>query len=184
MAESPQEYPGLLHPLSMMRRARGFLKLDFKKIEPDQVPQPYLQLLVHEGDMTSRLEAFYQESVRVRRLRSSNDGKGYYREVILETDRNPSKPVEYGAIEIQLSLLPENAREAVVEGKMPLGTILNQGGIAYSCSLRGFFQIAPDDSIREAFSLDLPDILYGRSNRIENRMCEAIAQIVEILPPG
>jgi len=184
MAESSQEYPGLLHPLSMMRRARGLSKLDFKKIQPDQVPQPYHQLLVHEGDMTSRLESFHQESVRVRRLRSSNDGKGYFREVILETDQNPAKPVEYGAIEIQLSQLPENAREAVVEGEMPLGTILIQGRIAYSCSLRGFFQVVPDDSIREAFALELPGILYGRSNRIEDRMGETIAQIVEILPPG
>jgi len=184
MAESPQEYPGLLHPLSMMRRARGLSQLVFEKIEPRQVPQPYQQLLVHEGDMTSRLENTYQSSIRVRSLRSSKDNKGYFREVILETDQSSPKPVEYGAIEVQLGQLPDFAREAVVTCEMPLGAILNQGNIPYSCALRGFFRIAPDDSIREAFGFELPDFLYGRSNCIESRMGEAIALIVEILPPS
>ena len=184
MPEKIRQFPGLLHPLSMMRRARQLPALVHDVLEPGELPQPYQQLLAHEGDMTSRLEAFHRESIRVRRLRSSNDGKGYFREVILETIGKLSRPVEYGAIEIQLAQLPENARDAVVAGEMPLGAILNRGRITYSCSLRGFFKIQPDDTIREAFAQELPNILYGRSNRIESRAGETIAQIVEILPPA
>ncbi|MDC0363202.1 hypothetical protein OAN03_00385 [Opitutales bacterium] len=183
MAEPTKNFPGLLHPLTLMRRARGLPGLDYQTVEPTELPEPYRQLLAHEGDMTTRLENHHRTSIGVRRLRSSNDGKGYFREVILETDGPTVKAVEYGAIEIQLAQLPQVAVDAVVAGKMPLGTILNQGSIPYSCSLRGFFRVNPDASIREAFGVDLPDTLYGRSNQIVTRTNDTIANIVEILPP-
>jgi chorismate-pyruvate lyase len=184
MAEPTKKFPGLLHPLTLMRRARGLPSLDYQTIEPTELPEPYRQLLAHEGDMTTRLENHHRTSIRVRRLRSSNDGKGYFREVILETDGPTVKAVEYGAIEIQLAQLSQVARDAVVAGKIPLGTILNQERISYSCSLRGFFRTSPDASIREAFGVELPDTLYGRSNQIVTRTNETIANIVEILPPA
>ena len=75
MADPKIIFPSLLHPLSMMRRARGLPSLEFKEIESHELPQPYRQLLAHEGDMTSRLENAYRSSIRVNRLSSSNDGK-------------------------------------------------------------------------------------------------------------
>jgi len=177
-------FPGLLHPLSMMRRARGLPSLDFKEIESQELPEPYKQLLAHEGDMTSRLENAYQSSIRVNRLRSSNDGKNYFREVILETLDSPPRVVEYGAIEIQLSNLPDVAKEAVIGGEKPLGGILNEGRIPYTCELRGFFKIIPDASIIEAFVMEKPLELFGRSNKIQTRFGDTIALIVEILPPA
>lgn len=182
MAEPEKQYPGLLHPLSMMRRASGLPSLEYNVIEPDDLPGPYRQLLAHDGDMTSRLENAYQSMIQVRPLHSSNDGKNYFREVILETIESSPRPVEYGAIEIQLTQLPEVAREAVIAGEKPLGGILNQGRIYYACSLRGFFQINPDQSILKALGIKGSPSLFGRSNRIENRIGETIAQIVEILP--
>ena len=61
---SKDNLPGLLHPLSMMRRAHGLPSLDFKEIESQELPEPYKQLLAHEGDMTSRLENAYRSSIR------------------------------------------------------------------------------------------------------------------------
>lgn len=182
MAEPEKIFPGLLHPLSMMRRARGLAALKHQIFQPQDLPQPYRQLLAHEGDMTSRLESAYRMSIKVRRLHSSNDGKNYFREVILETFETSPRPVEYGAIEIQLAQLPEPAREAVIAGETPLGGILNQGRIPYVCSPRGFFQIIPDESIQKAFLMKEATPLFGRSNCIETRSGETIAQIVEILP--
>ena len=184
MADPKITFPGLLHPLSMMRRARGLPRLEFKEIESNELPQPYRQLLAHEGDMTSRLENAYRSSIRVNRLRSSNDGKNYFREVILETTDSPSRAVEYGAIEIQLSNLPDLAKEAVIGGEKPLGGILNEGRIPYGCELRGFFKVIPDESIQKAFAMETPVELFGRSNRIKARSGDTIAMIVEILPPA
>ena len=58
------------------------------------------------------------------------------------------------------------------------------GRIPYSCALRGFFKISPDESIQEFFGVPDTTVLFGRSNRIETRAGETIAQIVEILPPA
>ena len=67
-----------------MRSARGLPKLNYEQVEASELPEPYQSLLVHEGDMTSRLEAFHKSEQRVKAIRSSNSGKKYFREVILE----------------------------------------------------------------------------------------------------
>jgi len=184
MADIRKTFPGLLHPLSMMRRARGMPALQHHEIDPGELPEPFRQLLAHEGDMTSRLENYYRSTIGVQIIRSSNDGKNYFREVLLRTNEPNPRSIEYGAIEIQLSQLSEPAKDAVIAGEIPLGGILNAGRIAYACSLRGFVKITPDDSIKELFALENTASLFGRSNRIVTRTGETIAQIVEILPPA
>ena len=57
---SPSTFPDLLYPLSFMRSARGLPKLNYEQVEASEVPEPYQTLLVHEGDMTSRLEAYHE----------------------------------------------------------------------------------------------------------------------------
>ena len=91
MTESEKTFPGLLHPLSFMRRAQGMPSLKFEEIASQELPEPYKQLLAHEGDMTSRLENAFRSSIRVNRIRSSSDGKNYFREVILETSDSPPR---------------------------------------------------------------------------------------------
>ena len=184
MTESEKTFPGLLHPLSFMRRAQGMASLKFEEIASQELPEPYKQLLAHEGDMTSRLENAFRSSIRVNRIRSSSDGKNYFREVILETSDSPPRAVEYGAIEIQLSQLPDIAKQAVLAGEKPLGGILNEGRIPYACSLRGFFKIMPDHSMLEALAIEKPVELFGRSNCIQTSSGETIALIVEVLPPA
>ena len=98
--------------------------MTYEKIDPSDMPEPYRSLLVHEGDMTSRLEGHHECPVKVLRLRSSNNGKLYLREVLLQTEVG-EKPTEYGAIEILLESLPEETRELVIQARSPLGGILN-----------------------------------------------------------
>ena len=174
--------PDLLYPLSIMRMARKLPKLNFVSLEPSEVPLPYQSLLVHDGDMTSRLEAYHESPIFVSPLRSSNDGKSYFREVLLKT-KEADRPVEYGAIEIILKSLPEEMREQVLEAKLPLGGLLNQYRIPYSSAPRAFLRIYPDGPIVEAFGSVESDVLFGRSNEITGFNGDTIARIVEILPP-
>lgn len=171
----------VLYPLSFMRMNRGLPKLSYEEMDPSLLPEPYQSLLVHEGDMTSRLENFHESAIKVRRLRSSNDGKNYFREVVLETLEG-SKPTEYGAIEIILETLPEEARELVVQARLPLGGILNDYRIPYSSAPRAFLKVVPDEPIVEAFGSVEADEIFGRSNEITGFNGETIARIVEILP--
>lgn len=174
-------FPDLLYPLSFMRMTRKLPKLNFSELDASQIPEPYASLLVHDGDMTSRLEAYHESALSVSPLRSSNDGKSYFREVLLTTTEN-DQPVEYGAIEITLKHLPEEVRPLVIEAKQPLGGLLNQYRIPYSSSPRAFLKIIPDGPIVEAFGSVESDELYGRSNQITGFNGDIIARIVEILP--
>lgn len=180
---SAATFPDIIYPLSFIRSAQGLPKLNYERVDASEVPEPYKSLLVHEGDMTSRLERYHESEQRVKAIRSSKSGKKYFREVILESIES-SKVTEYGAIEIQLGSLPGEVIEKIVEAKQPLGGILNQSRIPYSSSPRGFIRVVPDGPIVEAFSEVEADHLYGRSNQITGFNNEVIAHIVEILPPN
>ena len=170
-----------LYPLSLIRRVRGISKLVSQVVDPNEIPEPYYSLLVHDGDMTSRLESYHGDSIKIRKLSSSNDGKAYFREVILETMESQT-PTEYGAIEITLKNLEEEQRALVIEGKQPLGGILNDARIPYSSAPRAFLKIIPDNPMVEAFGSVEADHLFGRSNEITSYNGKIIARIVEILP--
>ncbi len=178
---STATYPDILYPLSFMRSARGLPKLNYDQIDASELPEPYQSLLVHEGDMTSKLETYHESEQKVKAIRSSNNGKKYFREVILES-KLTSKATEYGAIEIQLDALPEEVCDKIVEAQRPLGGILNDYRIPYSSVPRGFLRVIPDEPIVEAFSQVEADHLYGRSNQLTGFNQEVIARIVEILP--
>ena len=182
--QSTAVHPDLLYPLSMFRLTRGIPKLKYENIEGGDVPQPYLDLLVHSGDMTSRLEEFHGGPIKVRKLSSSSDGRAYFREVVLNTVAE-GRVVEYGAIEIDLSNLPEEIREEILAAERPLGGILNDHRLSYSSAPRAFLKVSADAAIREALGLDeSADVLYGRSNTITGFNGESYARIVEILPPA
>ena len=170
----------LLYPLSMFRLARRIPALSCETIEGSEMPLPYRDLLVHEGDMTSRLEQFHGGAIYVDCLHSSNDGGAYFREVVLRRESDEAA-VEYGAIEINLTVLPEEMKEEVLAARRPLGGILNHYRISYSSEPRAFLQIIPDDAIRETFG-SVEETLYGRCNQITGFNGEIYARIVEILP--
>ena len=182
--ETKMVHPDLLYPLSMFRRARKIPPLEYEKIDGERVPEPYGQLLVHQGDMTSRLEQFHGDKIQVRKLTSSSDGQSYFREVVLHTI-DEGKPVEYGGIEVILTNLPEDIRKEVLTAKSPLGGILNAYRMSYSSSPLAYLKVTADEAIKTALSLrEEPMTLYGRSNRITDHSGKEIARIVEILPPS
>ena len=134
--------------------------------------------------MTSRLEEFHGGRIKVCKLSSSSDGRAYFREVVLNTVAE-GRVVEYGAIEIDLSNLPEEIREEILAAERPLGGILNDHRLSYSSAPRAFLKVSADAAIREALGLDeSADVLYGRSNAITGFNGESYARIVEILPPA
>ena len=185
MATQPSTvHPDVLYPLSMFRLTRDIPKLKYETIEGGDVPQPYHDLLVHSGDMTSRLEEFHGGPINVKKLSSSSDGSAYFREVVLNTVSD-GKPVEYGAIEIDLANFPDEIREEVIAAKRPLGGILNDHRLSYSSAPRAFLKVTADAPIREALGLDeSANVLYGRSNVITGFNGQSYARIVEILPPA
>jgi hypothetical protein len=91
--------------------------------------------------------------------------------------------LEFGAIRICLPLFPPDARQTILEGRSPLGTVLATYQVEHVSRPQAFLRVASDTFIGEALGLSGPHVLYGRRNVLLTPENEVLADIVEILPP-
>lgn len=172
----------LLYPLTLFRAADRRPLPTVEKIAGEDMPLPYRDLLVHRGDMTSRLEAFHGAPMKLRVLTLDRTPDAYRREVLL-CAQDTGLPVEYGANEINLSAFEEPLRTDILEGKLPLGGLLNRAGIKYRSEPRGFLRVLPDPTLCKLFEVDAVEAFYGRSNTLLDEQGTVLARIVEVLRP-
>jgi chorismate-pyruvate lyase len=92
--------------------------------------------------------------------------------------------VVFGAIKIYLERFPPEARRLVQAMKQPLGTILQTQGIVHTSRPEAYIQVTSDATINGALELTGSHRLYGRRNGLWNDSQQALAQVVEILPPA
>ena len=171
------------HPLDDFYDHAGRTLPQIEVVQGAAVPEPYQQLLVHDGDMTPTLEKFYGSAIHLEVLRRERRDSFYFREVVLLTD-DLDKRVEFGAIKIFLDLFPIGARNDILAERLPLGTILAKYRIEHTSRPKGFLRIQSDDFINLALGITGKHVLYGRRNTLSNPEGHPIAEIVEILPPG
>ncbi len=171
-----------LYPLSHFFRLSGQVLPPFELIKSDAMPGPYRALLVHHGDMTSRLEKFHGAAMKLRVLHSEEEGDTYRREVLL-CAQDSGLPVEYGAIAIDLAEFAEPLRSLILEGRQPLGGLLNRHAVRYRSEPRAFLKLAPDSAMDAHFELEGAHTLYGRCNVLLGERDQVLARIVEVLRP-
>ena len=172
----------LLYPLSLFCEREGHPLPPYEILEGAAVPEPYRKLLVHRGDMTSRLEEFYRAPMTLRVLHREENDRAYRREVLL-CAKVSGLPVEYGAIEINLAAFEPALRALILEAREPLGGLLNSHGVGYRSEPRAFLWLAPDAEMNALFGTDPANELFGRSNVLLGERGETLARIVEVLRP-
>ena len=172
----------LLHPLPALYASAGEELPDFEVVDSTALPAAAQQLLVHHGDMTSKLEAFFSDSMRLRVLQREHTEDLYRREVVLFGEKT-GLAVEYGAIEIQLAAFSEPLRAEIVEARLPLGGLLNRHGVRYRSAPRAFLRVGPCARMSALFGLAESVPLYARSNCLLDGEHRQLASIVEILRP-
>jgi chorismate-pyruvate lyase len=170
------------YPLDDFCAARRLPVPAITRLQPEELPEPYRSLLVHDRDMTSGLEAFHKRKIHIRVVARRTCGDEYFREVVLELDGS-HKPVEFGASKIRLDLFPHEAREAVLREVRPLGRILHAFDIAFVSRPRAFLRVAADSFIGGALGLRGRHCLFGRRNTLLDPWERPLAEVVEILPP-
>ena len=180
--KEPHESTSLVFPLSDFYRRNGHSLPPLEEIDAGRIPQPYKGLLVHQHDMTSTLEKFHHGRLHLRVVSHARRQNDYFREVVLQLDGS-NKPVEFGAIKINLDLFPEAAQKQILEEHWPLGRILKEFAVDFNSQPRGFLRIASDRLINEVLKLTGAQMLYGRRNTLSNLSGQSLAEIVEILPP-
>lgn len=175
--------PNVLSPLAEAHQRAGRPLPPAVGILSHEIPEPHRGLLVHDRDMTRTLENFHGRRVHLEVLNRRRDPDGtYWREVVLRLDGN-NEPVEFGAILIHLDRFPEPWRSQILSEHLPLGAILNSSGLQYSSKPSAYLRFASEGIVQEVFGLNGPTALYGRRNTLRNAQGEALAEIIEILPP-
>jgi chorismate-pyruvate lyase len=173
----------LLYPLTLFWQAGGHALPSYDMLDGAMVPEPYRKLLVHRGDMTSRLEAFWGGEIVLEVLRREHTPEAYRREVVLHIEAT-DLPVEYGAIEIDLSAFDGELRQFILEQHLPLGGLLNRFKIRYRSEPRGFLKLGADVVMQRVFRLPQAGEFYGRSNVLLGEDDRVLARIVEVLRPA
>ncbi len=155
--------------------------VDFRWIEPDLVPEPFHGLLVHHGDMTTRLADYHEDEIALDILQAGQVKGEYLREVVLRS-AGTKKALEYGVIEVVMSNFSPSMQAAILEGGQPLGGMLNETATFYGSSPLGYFEVSAE-VIGDIFPKSRRGtVLYGRYNQLLGEDGGCLARIVEILP--
>lgn len=172
--------PRLLDPLSRFHPVEEAV---FACVQPADLPPETRKLLVHNGDMTSRLEALHGSTIGLEVLKSERPSPNLYsREVLLRSISNGSA-VEYGAIQIFLDAFEGPVRTKILEGRIPLGGILNSSGLLYHSEPQAFFFVQEGRRLASLLETDVSAKLFGRCNVLRGEDGGMLARIVEVLPP-
>jgi chorismate-pyruvate lyase len=171
----------LLYPLDEFYSQAGVPLPTVSQVKPEDVPEPFKQLLVHNADMTPTLEAFHGETIHLRVMERHQNGDAYSRQVVLVLNGD-ERPVEFGAIVIYLQHFPPAAREEILQGWKPLGSILRAHNVQHVSQPQAFIRISSDALINEVLGLTKPHELYGRRNVLLDSNSNVLAEVVEILP--
>jgi hypothetical protein len=172
----------IAYPLDDFYAQAGRALPPIEAVEGDAVPEPYKSLLVHQDDMTPTLEKFHGERIHLAVLSRQQRDDFYFREVVLLLDKT-DKPVEFGAIKINLALFPPAARKEILEERRPLGTLLSDYVITHTSRPKAYLRVLSDGFINASLKLDRSQWLYGRRNTLWDPQQRPLAEIVEILPP-
>jgi len=170
----------LLFPLDRFYRVSALPRVE--RIDGGAIPEPLRHLLVHEDDMTPTLEAFHGARIHLDLLQQHMDGDSYCRLVVLRLDGSET-PVEFGAIAIHLDLFPPAAREEILEGHKPLGTVLTDHSVRHWSCPRAYLRVNPSPPVCQALGTRMGEVHYGRRNVHLLPDGRVLADILEILPP-
>lgn len=171
---------GLLYPLDVVYARAGLPTPRAAEVGDGDLPLPYRSLLVHQRDMTVVLEQHFGGRISLRPLSVFVQGSWYYRRVLLVQEYS-GRPVEMGAIRVNLSAFPPRVRQQVLRGEVPLGRVLRDGGVDYLSRPRRFLRVTPNSEMMGVFWMREPKPLYGRQTEVIVGASK-IGDIVEILP--
>jgi chorismate-pyruvate lyase len=127
------------------------------------------------------VERYYGQPVDVQVLETQQAGDEYARKILL-TLRDTKQVVQFGIVQIDLSLLSDVVRKQIVEGKTPLGRVLIENNVLRHIQPAGYFRVVLCSEMCRWFRLPEPETTYGRLGVIFADGKPAI-EVLEILAP-
>jgi hypothetical protein len=135
-------------------------------VQPDEIPFPQDQLLVHHDHMTVVLERHHGSPVDVHVLDEHLDGELYTRKISL-TPAGSGKVVEWGIARLDLRYMAPDVRSEILAKKSPLGAILIQHDVLRRIKLRWFLRFPANGPVLRLFGdANAAEPAYGRIGTI------------------
>ena len=145
-----------------------------------QIPEPSHSLLAQASILTPHLEAYHQDTIRLKTVTAQIEAGWLTRRVLLCLESD-ARVVELGAIRVALDHLPDQLREATLAGKRAFGSLLDQAKFPYQAGKQVFFSVEAQDLINPPPLPKKQKQLYGRTHDILTPEGEALAFSSEIL---
>jgi chorismate-pyruvate lyase len=150
-------------------------------VPPDEVPEPYRSLLVHEHHMTVTVEAHHGDLVDVQVLEEHTTAESYSRKILLALQKS-GRIAQFGLVRVWLRYCTPPVREAILAARTPLGRILIEHDVLRRIEPTAFLRIVPGSAMMAWFGLDKPSPTYGRLAMIHCDNQPAI-ELLEIVAP-
>lgn len=151
-------------------------------VKPEDIPEPYRSLLVHEHHMTVTLERHHQSEIHLVVRDRKWQGSVYCRRLLL-TAGEQGKVVLVGAIRFHMSRCTQAVQKDVREENIPLGKILME-----HCSLRtirpyAYLRVRLEDGLRRLFApASEARYTYGRTAVITCQL-QPVVELLEVVCP-
>ena len=114
------------------------------------MPEPYRELLVHNHHMTVTMEAFHRDTVTLEVCRENRVDDHYARVILLSLEKTP-QVVQFGIMRFDFSVCDRDTRDAILDGRTPLGRILIQKNIMRRIVPETFLKIVTDEYLETYF---------------------------------
>jgi chorismate-pyruvate lyase len=151
------------------------------EVEAARVPEPAHRLHVHTHHMTVTVEEFYGGPVDVKVVACRRNGDEYSRKSLLALHEG-GKIVQFGLVRIDLGACSQAVRDAIVEGKTPLGRVLIQHNMLRRIEPTSYLRVKLASRMAEWFGVDEGSETYGRLGVIYTGDRPAV-EVLEILAP-
>jgi chorismate-pyruvate lyase len=148
-------------------------------ITPENVPEPYHRLLVHEQHMTVTVEAHHGDRVNVQVLDAHEAGDVYARRILLRLQAT-GRVVQFGLMRIHLNHCGPPVRQEILSRRTPLGRILIEHGVLRRIEPSAYLRVDPGPRMIEWFGSAQPT--YGRLAIIHCNG-EPAVELLEIVAP-
>ena len=137
-------------------------------VQPEEIPHPDDQLLVHHEHMTLALQRYHGSPVDVRVQEEHLDPAGelYTRKIVLTPANAPDLNVELGIVRLDFRYMDDRVRDEILRKQAPLGAILIKHNVHRRIKPRFFLRFPPGGPVLRLFGATESRAVYGRLGTI------------------
>ena len=150
-------------------------------VPAEALPQPFRELLVHQGHMTAKVEAYYGERLGVRVIDFTNEN-GLYTRISSLYRLGRAESIQFNVAQVALRHFDEVSVAEILRGERPLGRILADYITHRQVQARNYLRVVPSDAMMTCFGVESMKSTYGRLATIS---CSgnAAVWVLEVMSP-